>query len=508
MHFQQLLANGLAASVLPGALSYAIPRANANKIRTVVTTDMESDDLASLVRYILYTNDLENQGLIYTASKFHWEGDGKNTSFFLPDREYDTPQTSWRPTGITTIQDHLLKAYAEVYPNLLVHDPTYPTPEALLSITKVGNVDFDGEMAKDTEGSDLIKELVLDEDPRTLYLQAWGGTNTIARALKSISDEQSSSASWNTTKAHISSKVVILASGFQDNTYGEYLAPNWPAIRVEELSAAYDTWGFNCNQGQGNVRGLPDNNAYYKGAWIKPNIQTGPLGSLYRSWLDGQTTFGGGDQLDVFGDPEKAPSGWCKPLEQYDFLSEGDNVVFNPLLTTGLQDPSDANIGGWGGRRKQNSTSPDLWVLVDKEVGRNGSEVENWTTDRWVAAAQNDFAARMQWALTSEYAEGNHAPSIKIAGPQTVSARAGSDVKLSAQVSDPDEDEVTVSWWQYLEEGTYPNKLEVTGAADNSATVSVPADAESGQTISIIAEATDDGQFPLTRYGRVFIEVS
>ncbi|TKX22520.1 hypothetical protein C1H76_5303 [Elsinoe australis] len=506
MHPKRLLASALLAATLPGAFSHGGKKPS--KIRTVVTTDMESDDLASLVRYVLYTNDLENQGLIYTSSKFHWEGDGKNTSFFLPGREYNTSQTSWRPTGTTTIEDHLLKAYAEVYPNLRVHDPTYPTPEHLLSIVKIGNVDFDSEMSKDTDGSELIKELIFDRDPRTLYLQAWGGTNTIARALKSIEDEQSSEPRWNSTKAYISAKVVILASGFQDNTYMEYLAPNWPALRVEELSAAYDTWGFNCNTtGLGNIRGLPDNNIYYQGSWIKANIQTGPLGSLYRSWLDGQTTFGGGDQLDVFGDPEKAPFGWCKPMKKYDFLSEGDNVVFNPLLTTGLQVPSNANLGGWGGRRKQNSTSPNLWVLVDKEVGKNGSEVENWTTDRWVAAAQNDFAARMQWALTSEYSEGNHAPSVKVTGSKKVQTAAGSMVELSAEVSDPDDNEVTVSWWQYLEEGTYPGSVRVTSTGDASATVQVPEDVKSGQTISVIVQATDDGLFPLTRYDRVTVEV-
>jgi hypothetical protein len=270
---------------------------------------------------------------------------------------------------------------------------------------------------------------------------------------------------------------------------------------------AYDTWGFNCNSGSGNIRGLPDNNIYYQGSWIKSNIQTGPLGSLYRSWLDGQTTFGGGDQLDVFGDPEKAPSGWCKPMEKYDFLSEGDNVVFNPLLTTGLQAPENANLGGWGGRRKQNSTSPNLWVLVDKEVGKNGSQVENWTTDRWVAAAQNDFAARMQWTLTSEYSEGNHAPSVKVTCGKTVNAKAGTSVKLSAEVSDPDGDNVSVKWWQYLEEGTYPEAVEVVSAGDTAVTVKVPGNAVAGQTISVIVEATDDGGFPLTRYDRVLIEV-
>ncbi|KAH7067172.1 hypothetical protein FB567DRAFT_541898 [Paraphoma chrysanthemicola] len=506
MYLQPLIASGLVLSGLPRALCRVIGKTN--KIRTVVTTDMESDDLASLVRYVLYTNDLDNQGLIYTSSKYHWEGDGKGTKFFLPNREYNTSQTSWRPTGTTTIEDHLLKAYADVYPNLRVHDPTYPTPEHLLSITKIGNVDFDGEMSKDTEGSDLIKALLLDNDPRKLYLQAWGGTNTIARALKSISDDQSSSPNWKQVKRSISQKAVILASGFQDNTYAEYIAPNWPALRVEELSKAYDTWGFNCNRGSGNVRGLPDNNEYYQGSWTKKYIQIGPLGSLYRSWLDGQTTFGGGDQLDVFGDPEKAPSGWCKPMQKYDFLSEGDNIVFNPLLSTGLQNPEDANIGGWGGRRKQNSTTPNLWVLVNEEVAQNRSRTKGWTTARWVEPAQNDFAARIQWTLTSKYEDGNHAPRVKVVGKKDIKAKAGESVELKAKVSDPDGNQVKVSWWQYLEEGTYPGSVKLTQRGNDGAIVSVPDDAVTGQTISIILQGTDDAEIPLTRYDRVFIQIT
>lgn len=505
MFLHQLLASGLLASALPYVLSHAINKHT--KLRTVVTTDMESDDLASLVRYVLYTNDLENQGLIYTSSKFHWEGDGKGTEFFLPSREYNTSQTSWRPTGTTTIEDHLLKAYAEVYPNLRQHDPAYPTPEHLLSITRIGNVDFDSEMAKDTEGSNLIKSLLLDNDPRILYLQAWGGTNTIARALKSISDTYSSTPHWNATKAAVSRKAVILASGFQDNTYAEYIAPNWPALRVEDRSKAYSTWGFNCNKGTGNVRGLPDNNKYYQGAFIKAHIQVGPLGSLYRSWLDGQTTFGGGDQMDVFGDPEKASSGWCQPMLKYDFLSEGDNVVFNQLLTTGLQNPENAQLGSWGGRRVQNSTSPDLWVLVDNESAANGSDIAGWTTARWVAPAQNDFAARMQWTLTGDYNAANHAPSVEIIGSKAVKASAGSSVNLSARISDPDADQVAVKWWQYHEEGTYPGTVDIVQGKGCSATLKVPHDAIKGQTVSIIVDGTDNGVFPLTRYDRVIVEV-
>ncbi|KAF2822838.1 hypothetical protein CC86DRAFT_396428 [Ophiobolus disseminans] len=460
MYFGSVLFIGVLASTLPHVFGYTIGKPA--KIRTLITTDMESDDLASLVRYVLYSNDLENQGLIYTSSKYHWEGDGKGTEFFSPNREYNTSQTSWRPTGTTTIENHLLKAYKEI-----------------------GNVEFEGEMAKDTDGSNLIKKLLLDQDDRILYLQAWGGTNTIARALKSIEEH-----------------------GLQDETYTEYIAPNWPSIRVEELSAAYATWGFNCNNsGQGNVRGLPNNNKYYQRTWIKENIQIGPLGSLYRSWLDGQTTFGGGDQLDVFGDPAKAPSGWCKPMMKYDFLSEGDNAVFNRLLTTGLQGPSNPTLGSWGGRAQKNSISPDLWVLVPKEKTANGSDVENWTTDRWVAAAQNDFAARMQWTLTPNYSGGNHAPSVKVVNGATVKAHAGSTVELVAEVSDPDGDQITTSWWQYPEEGTYPGVVNIVDQGNTRAVVKIPDDAKIGQNVSIIVQATDDGGFPLTHYDRIFLLV-
>lgn len=47
MRFIQSFACGLLVYILPGVLSYAI--SNPPKLRTVITTDMESDDLASLV---------------------------------------------------------------------------------------------------------------------------------------------------------------------------------------------------------------------------------------------------------------------------------------------------------------------------------------------------------------------------------------------------------------------------------------------------------------------------
>ena len=49
--------------------------------RTIVTTDGEVDDMDSFIRFLLYTNDLNVVGLVYSSSEFHYAGDGKGTTF-------------------------------------------------------------------------------------------------------------------------------------------------------------------------------------------------------------------------------------------------------------------------------------------------------------------------------------------------------------------------------------------------------------------------------------------
>lgn len=81
MHFPTnnlLFAAGLLVAILPAIQAHGIPTSrNQQKLLTVITTDMEQDDLASLIRYLLYSNDLDTQGIIYSASQWHWAGDGK-----------------------------------------------------------------------------------------------------------------------------------------------------------------------------------------------------------------------------------------------------------------------------------------------------------------------------------------------------------------------------------------------------------------------------------------------
>ncbi len=123
------------------------------------------------------------------------------------------------------------------------------------------------------------------------------------------------------------------------------------------------------------------------------------------------------------------------------------------------------------------------------------------------AAAQNDFAARLKWAVTPKFSDANHPPKVRIKGPLEVSARPGSTVQLEGEVSDPDGNAVTVKWWQFNDAGTYPGDVTISAPAALRSTLRVPEDAKPGQTIHVILEATDNGTPPLTRYQRVIVTV-
>ena len=164
--------------------------------RTIITTDGEVDDMDSFIRLLLYANEMNIEGIVYSSSQWHYSGDGKGTLFTSPTQPRYGERTDLRWAGTDWIKE-FIDDYAVVYPNLVQHDINYPAPEYLQSIVKVGNIEFEGEMEKDTEGSDFIKEILLDDEPGPVYVQIWGGTNTLARALKSIQESIPGTAAWN-----------------------------------------------------------------------------------------------------------------------------------------------------------------------------------------------------------------------------------------------------------------------------------------------------------------------
>ena len=132
--------------------------------------------------------------------------------------------------------------------------------------------------------------------------------------------------------------------------------------------------------------------------------------------------------------------------------------------------------------------------------------------NRWREGYDNDFEARMDWTLTSNYADANHHPIAVVNGDTSrhvleISASAGSSVVLSADgSSDPDGDGLVHSWSFYDEPSSYEGSVSIEGNSSALATVRVPSNA-GGQSIHVILQLRDDGAPNLSAYRRVIVDV-
>ena len=451
----------------------AIPGPTDGRTRVIVTSDGEIDDECSLVRFMLYANEWDVEAIISSSSQYHahghnWAGD------------------DWA--------DPYLAAYAEVYPNLVKHDPRYPTPEYLLARTLLGNVKAEGEMEAPTAGSEYIVKVLRDRsDDEPVWLQAWGGTNTIARALKTIQDEHPEDMEY------VAGKMRFFFIWEQDPTYQEYIRPNWekyeiPTIISDQFWAIAYQWD----------RIQPEEQqAYLRGDWMKANILEGhgALCSLYEAHDDGR------------------------------FRSEGDSPAFLHVIPNGLRSDESPGWGGWGGRYHR--LRANVWLDPVPQEGyeypegrwytrsawgrsamrRNEAEEQELRTEyfkpiwRWTAALQNDFAARTDWCV-KPYEEANHPPVVRLGHDVDLTAKPGETVRLSAEGTiDPDGDELSYKWWRYGEASTYQGRTGIENTTHRDATLSFSNETGEGGTIHVICEVTDAGSPPLTRYQRVVVTV-
>ncbi len=493
------------------------------KPRIIITADPELDDNNSLIRFLLYSSDVNIEGLVYASSQFHWKGDGKGTKFMVPGREYTRyglnlcPCASYRWKQDERFIHDAVDAYEKVYPNLVKHDANYPKPAYLKSKIKYGNIEFEGDITKETEGSNFIMNVIMDNVPGPLFITAWGGQSTIARALKSIEEKYRGTKDWDVIKQKVSSKVVLLPSGDQDGTYASYIKPNWPDIDYRQFRN-----GPNYGYGAQLVASAENKN-YLTPEWMTKNIRSkGPLGELYRVWGDGKHMVEG-DIFDYFGmdgytDAELKAKGyivWMPVQPKGSWLGEGDNPTFMNMLGNGLYAWEKDNPGGWGGRpfypnlqtyidpfSNDTSKVKDL-VISESTLKRfDQADTELAGFPDFFAAAQKDFAARMDWTVKSEYKLANHAPIISLNFNRVLYVKPGQEIKLNASVKEPDGDGYTIKWWQF---STYKNtpKLDISENTSLITTVRVPGSVQTGQRYFIVLEVSDNKVASLTTYQTV-----
>jgi len=520
----------VAAALLSSAIALPAQAPRRSLPRVIVTTDPELDDSNSLVRYLLFATDFRTEGIIYASSQFHWKGDGTGKKWSVPNREYFRfglhlcPCESWRWAPGERFIDNAVETYEQVYPNLRVHNANYPTPADLESKVRWGNIEFDGDISKDTPGSDLIKSVLLDDEPGPVYLLAWGGQSTIARALKSIQDQYSATPQWSAIREKVSRKALLSTSGDQDDTYATYIHPNWPDIRTLPAGAG----GVPLAYGAG-ITSSKDNAQYYSADWTRENISSrGPMGAFYRVWGDGRQMVKG-DIFDYFwisglSVAELRAKGyvvWMPPRPKGEFIAEGDTFTYLNLLDNGLLGYDESTPGGWAGTAPRPAPvaasapaapaappSIDAFItylerVAAGEIPRPPSPDPNFTP-----AAQNALAARMLWSVTPRYSAANHEPIVSIRGSSRMSARAGERIRLEGTASDPDHNALVVRWWRWKDVDTYPGDVTFSTPAALATTMQIPADAKPGQTIQVVLEVTDSGTPPLTRYQRVVVSVA
>ena len=448
------------------------------KNRVIVLTDIEADpdDTQSMVRLLLYSNQIDIKGLIATTSV--WQ---KNRV---------------APESIKKI----IQAYDKVQVNLNKHEPGFPDAKTLLSLVKKGPAKY-GMLAvgsgQDTEGSEWIKKVLEENDQRPLYISVWGGVNTLAQALYKIKETKSIS-----EVRRLVGKLWVYTISDQDDS-GIWLRNNFPELKFI-VSPGDDygssTWAAINTQ----IRGI--SNEEISNRWIAQNIQQGhgPLGAIY---------------------PDVA---WGV---------EGDTPAFLSLITNGLNSPEHPDWGGWGGRyelikpdfnkqKKGSSGVPfepetrAIWTdaadsytpFVPNDFGRPIKPDSNHYNDnkatlwRWRADFQNDFAARMEWCL-ADYKKANHPPIPVINQNEEITVKSGQGFGVDASGTyDPDGDSFSFLWFHYPEAGTYKKDMKISPGNYPGIWLIAP-DVEKRETAHIILRITDKGTLQLSRYKRIVVNI-
>ncbi len=493
---------------------------NKLKPRAIITTDLECDDMNSLIHLCLYLNEIDIDGIVYTSSQFHFNGDGVHTlgevtpnyrcigeAAYMTHVGYPHPDPeakhlkSYRPFEAGWIESLWRNEYALAYPNLVKHNPDFPSPERLLSITKYGNIAFEGDVREDTEGSDLIKEAILDKDERILYLLSWGGVNTIVRALLSIAEQYKDTDQWEEIYGLVCRKIRILGvfDGVgQDNSYKDHAEALYPDIKI--LSTDFMYGGF-----MAPVSEQADCIETFQSEWLKKNIKFGHGDLMSKYGLFGDGTHYEGE-ADIFQYGKELSLNWgfdAIPnitFNPYDFLGEGDSGTYVLLFDVGLRGLENGNYGTLLGRVHENGRKT--------KKGYNFFTGKEGNPNRFVRAYQEEWAARADWCI-KPFEECNHPPVVSVV-KRDITAAAGEVILLEGSGSDPDGDYLRPYWYVYHQGSEYSGvagDLRVWEPTRFCTHFTIPEDAKRGDYFNLILEVQDDAENPITRYAQVIVTV-
>ena len=436
------------------------------KPRLVVCTDIapaevEPDDMESMVRLMAYADLFEIEALITSV--------GHNADPYPPEwKKYltqvieayrkDVPKLMQRSK-----QSKFLDLNKENGRQQMGYWPSadYLTERAVMGSLN-GGIKAIGE-GNDSPGSDLLIRLADEDDPRPIYVAAWGGANTLAQAI------------WRVKQTRTADEVKNFVRKFRI-----YTITDQDMIWANRMNHAYSSHQWLRREFADDLQFIWD-----EGAW-QMHCE---LGKHY--WKQYQTHIQGCGAL-----------GSVYP--NYKWGVEGDTPSFLYVIPYGLNDPEDPHQAGWGGYHTR-GISPDSLTIAWNSWQQPTRGISEGYKRHFYPDELNDFCARMQWA---QEGRGNRNPQVTInkkkgIAPLHITAKAGQTIRLDASKSkDPDGDGLTFHWWQQTEIGK--TKIDIEGSDQSVSSIRIPSEAK-GDTIHFLCEVHDDGPFRLVAYKRIII---
>ncbi len=420
-----------------------------NNVKIIAETDLggDSDDQATLIRFLLYSNQLDIKGIILSRS----------------NAEFQNDPVAKNPSGASTTlemaQDYL-SAYGDIHNNLLVHDPNYPSEQELKNITIYGHAN-NGEAGK----NHIIK--VLKENPGIIWYTNWGSNDgsqsSLDKALNAIQAGEVDGLNYNDVVKRLYYVGVYQQNHIIDHrdNLSYYMDTFFPHM---DGGRWYHRWN-----GITNIENWISNNATTK---LCRDYYTGAKESDTQSW-----THLIQNGLNIPAKPEWG--GWAG-RHRY---NSSRGILWN--------DQQDY----YNGSRHRDNT------LIRWSIPNNATQSEQ---------IQDDFKARILWAQTSSYGNANHHPAAIVNNHNSneafeINLEPGSTIQLNASgSSDPDGDNLGFKWDYYKEVSNY-DKLNLSSTSGNSINVSAPSDFTKGRQAHIILHVYDDGTPRLTSYKRIII---
>jgi hypothetical protein len=419
------------------------------RLRVMIETDAggDPDDEQSLVRFLLYVNEWDVEGIIVNRPHAR-EGENDNQA----------------RTGMAIVA-RLVDGYAKCWPRLREHDARYPGPAALRAKLFCGYEDS-------ADGVDAILRAADADDPRPLWFSNWGtdhgsASSSLLRALDRVARERGRGA-----LAVFKQKLrLVSADKFGDHTTSP---PPWPLW--------VDTWRPE-QDGRRWYHRFSPLTATAGGFDIERDARAGhgPLGALY-------------------------PLNTNLPQKEGDTMSF---LYLIPTGMNDPEQPAWGSWAGRYTRRADFTNGAAYWA-EGKDTWR-GSTDRDHTLARWAVDLQNDFRARLDWCVRprdqANHPPSVRVSGADALGIARITARPGATVYLDATASsDPDRDALTFDWFAYPEAGTCPGVVAPVSPTAARTELQVPTDA-AGVQLHLLVRALDNGTPPLARYGRVIIEV-